>query len=53
MVKYSLGFDFGTESCRVIIVDIRDGRIAWIAEHYNALVVQEKLVPLMAQPGIA
>lgn len=32
---------------------IRDGRIAWIAEHYNALVVQEKLVPLMAQPGIA
>jgi L-ribulokinase len=28
MPKYSLGFDFGTESCRVIIVDIKDGRIA-------------------------
>lgn len=26
---------------------IRDGRIAWVAEHFNALVVQEKLVPLM------
>lgn len=28
---------------------IRDGRIAWIAEHYNALVAQEKLFPLMAR----
>jgi ketosteroid isomerase-like protein len=28
---------------------IRDGRIAWIAEHYNAFVAQEKLFPLMAQ----
>ncbi len=28
---------------------IRDGRIAWIAEHYNALIVREKLFPLMAQ----
>lgn len=28
---------------------IRDGRIAWIAEHYNALIVQEKLFPLMAK----
>ena len=27
---------------------IRDGRIAWIAEHYNASIVEEKLVPLMA-----
>lgn len=32
---------------------IRDGRIAWIAEHYNALIVQDKLVPLMARPDIA
>lgn len=32
---------------------IRDGRIAWIAEHFNALVVQEKLYPVMAMlpPG--
>jgi len=28
MAKYSLGLDFGTESVRVIIVDIADGRIA-------------------------
>jgi ketosteroid isomerase-like protein len=28
---------------------IRDGRIAWIAEHYNALVSEQKLLPLMAQ----
>jgi len=28
---------------------IRDGRIAWIAEHYNAFVAQEKLFPLMGQ----
>lgn len=28
---------------------IRDGRIAWIAEHYNALLTQQKLLPLMAQ----
>ena len=30
---------------------IRDGRIAWIAEHFNALVVKDKLYPLMAQLG--
>lgn len=29
----------------------RDGRIASVAEHYNALVVQEKLVPLMRRQG--
>src|SRR4051812_17451454 len=28
MAKYSLGFDYGTESVRVLVVDIRDGRIA-------------------------
>lgn len=28
---------------------IRDGKFAHIAEHYNALVTQEKLLPLMAQ----
>lgn len=26
---------------------IRDGRIAWIAEHFNALIVREKLYPVM------
>mgnify|MGYP003794177115 CR=1 FL=1 len=33
----------------IFVLRIRDGRIAAIAEHYNALVVQEKLIPLMAQ----
>ncbi|MCE7798316.1 nuclear transport factor 2 family protein [Sphingobium sufflavum] len=32
----------------VFVLRIRDGRIAAVAEHYNALVAQEKLVPLMA-----
>lgn len=33
----------------VFVLRIRDGRIAAIAEHYNALVAQDKLVPLMAR----
>jgi ketosteroid isomerase-like protein len=32
----------------VFVFQIRDGRIAWIAEHFNALIVQETLIPLMA-----
>src|SRR3954471_12355087 len=28
MPRYSVGFDFGTESVRVVVVDIADGRIA-------------------------
>jgi len=31
----------------VFVFRIRDGKIAAIAEHYNALVSQQKLVPLM------
>ena len=31
----------------VFVFRVRDGRIAAIAEHFNALVVQEKLIPLM------
>ena len=31
----------------VFVFRIRDGRIASIAEHFNALVVQEKLIPLV------
>lgn len=33
----------------VFVFRIRDGRIAAIAEHYNALVSQEKLIPLMRE----
>lgn len=33
----------------VFVLRIRGGRIASIAEHYNALVAQEKLVPLMSR----
>jgi ketosteroid isomerase-like protein len=32
----------------VFSLRVRDGRIAWIAEHYNPLVAQEKLFPLAA-----
>jgi uncharacterized protein len=32
----------------VFSLRVRDGRIAWIAEHFNALIAQEKLVPLAA-----
>jgi ketosteroid isomerase-like protein len=35
----------------VFVFRIRDGRIASVAEHYNALVAQEKLVPLMRTLG--
>jgi ketosteroid isomerase-like protein len=31
----------------VFVFRVCDGRIASIAEHYNALIVQEKLIPLM------
>lgn len=31
----------------IFVFRIRDGRIAHIAEHFNALIVQETLIPLM------
>lgn len=31
----------------VFVFRIRDGRIAAIAEHFNALIVQEKMIPLV------
>ncbi|CAN7407778.1 nuclear transport factor 2 family protein [Phenylobacterium sp. LjRoot219] len=33
----------------IFVFRIRDGRLAAIAEHFNALVVQDKLIPLMQQ----
>jgi len=33
----------------VFVFRIRDGKIASVAEHYNALIAQEKLVPLMKE----
>ena len=35
----------------IFVFRIRDGRIAAIAEHYNALTVHKKLIPLMTQPS--
>ena len=32
----------------VFSLRVRNGRIAWIAEHYNPLIAQEKLYPLAA-----
>lgn len=31
----------------IFVIRVRDGRIARIAEHFNALIVREKLFPLM------
>ena len=39
------------ENTYVFAFRVRDGKFAHIAEHYNALVSQEKLVPLMQQLG--
>jgi len=33
----------------VYVFRIRDGRIASVAEHYNAQISQEKLIPLMKE----
>ncbi len=33
----------------ICVLCIREGRIASVAEHYNALIAQEKLLPLMKQ----
>ena len=44
MAKYSLGFDFGTESVRVVVVDIKDGRVAAQAvERYAHGVIDDTL----------
>src|SRR3954468_10393308 len=42
--RSSVGFDFGTESVRVLVVDIRDGRIAGQAvQSYRHGVIDEAL----------
>ena len=42
--RFSLGLDFGTESVRVLVVDIRDGRIAGEAtEAYRHGVIDREL----------
>ncbi len=42
--QYSLGFDFGTESVRVLVVDTRDGRIAGqAARNYPHGVIDDTL----------
>src|SRR5436309_3036579 len=45
MARYSLGFDFGTESCRVLVVDIRDGRVAGQAVSAYANGVIDEALP--------
>jgi len=44
MPRYSLGFDYGTESVRVLVVDIKDGRIAGqAASNYEHGVIDNAL----------
>lgn len=35
----------------IFVFRIEGGRVAHIAEHFNALIVQEKLIPLMQEMG--
>jgi len=50
MPRYSLGFDFGTESVRVIVVDIRDGRVAGQAVEAYAHGVIDETLPGSREP---
>jgi L-ribulokinase len=43
--KYALGFDFGTESVRVLVVNIRDGQVAGQASHNYARGVIDEALP--------
>jgi L-ribulokinase len=45
MPRYSLGLDFGTESVRVLVVDIKDGRVAGEASDTYAHGVIDKELP--------
>jgi L-ribulokinase len=45
MPRYSLGFDYGTESVRVLVVDIKDGRIAGQASRAYAHGVIDRALP--------
>ena len=45
--RYSIGLDFGTESVRVLVVDIRDGSIAGqAARNYEHGVIDDVLPDL-------
>lgn len=45
MAQYSIGFDFGTESVRVVVVDVADGRVAGQASHAYAHGVIDDALP--------
>jgi ketosteroid isomerase-like protein len=42
----------GYEMTYVFVLKLRDGKVAWLAEHFNPLPVLEKMLPRMQQaPG--
>src|SRR3954454_23432251 len=45
MPRYSIGLDFGTESVRAIVVDVRSGRVAAQATHAYAHGVLDETLP--------
>ena len=41
MAKYSIGADFGTLSCRVLLVDVQTGKEIATAKNYEHAVIDE------------
>lgn len=52
MPRYSIGMDFGTESVRVVVVDVRSGRVAGQATHDFAHGVIDETLPGDAATGV-
>ena len=45
MSKYSIGADFGTLSCRVLLVDVETGKeIATASDNYKHAVIDETMI---------
>ena len=50
MPRYSIGFDFGTESVRIVVVDVRTGHFAAQAVDAYAHGVIDRALPASARP---